>query len=164
MATVKERLAGMDDFQVVRFFEAFAQRLLTSSDTPFEAVQAGIPRSTRATSEWRALEALTPDQAERLVPPKEAAATARRILTHLADDPTFAPALDEFLASYRDDALVAEVILAVGLVASVLMMVASTAFKAKFGNVEIEKHTLDAETVKAILEPFGKLLTPPAGT
>ncbi len=78
---------------------------------------------------------------------------------HLADDPTFASALDEFLVSYRDDALVAEVILAVGLVASMLMMVASTAFKAKFGNIEIEKHPLDAETIKAILGPFGKVLT-----
>ena len=160
MATVKERLAGMDDFQVVRFFEAFAQHLLTNSDTPFDAVRRGIPGSTRALSEWRALEALTPDQAERLVAPQDAAAMARRILIHLADDPTFASALDEFLASYRDDALVADVILAVGLVASVLMMVASTAFKAKFGNVEIEKHTLDVDTIKAILEPFGKLLAP----
>jgi hypothetical protein len=47
--------------------------------------------------------------------------------------------------------------MAVGLVASMVMMVASTSFKAKFGNVEIETHTLDAESIKAILEPFAKV-------
>jgi hypothetical protein len=160
MATVKERLTAMDDFQVVRFFEAFAQQLMASSRTSFEAVQEGVPGSTRTLSEWQAIESLTPDQAGRLVAPKEAAAVARKILLHLADDPVYGPALSDFLTSYRDDALVAEVILAVGLVASVLMMVASTAFKAKFGSVEIEKHTLDANTIKTILEPFGKVLSP----
>jgi hypothetical protein len=158
MGRANERLAAMDDFQVVRFFDAFAQQLLASSDTPFDTVREGIPGSTRALAEWRTLDGLTAEQAEQLVPPDAAAATARQILMHLADDPAFAPALDQFLDSYRDDALVADVVLAVGLVASMIMMVASTAFKAKFGSVEIEKHTLDAATVKAILEPFGKVL------
>jgi len=158
MATAKERLAGMDDFQIVRVFEAFAQQLMASSTISFPAVQAGVPAATRALAQWRVVEGLTPEQAERLVAPADAAPLARQVLAHLADDPVYAPALDAFLASYRDDALVADVILAVGLVASMLMMVASTAFKAKFGNIEIEKHTLDAGTVKAILEPFGKLI------
>lgn len=158
MSTVTARIAAMDDFQVVRLLEAFTHQLMASSSTPFETVAAGIPASTRALASWGALAGLTPDQAETTLDPPAAAATARRVLSMVAEDGTFGPALEGFLSTYRDDALVAEVVLAVGLVASLLMMVASTSFKAKFGSVEIEKHTVDAESIKAILEPFAKVI------
>ena len=158
MSTVSDRIAAMDNFQIVRFFEAFAQQLMASSDTPFDAVTAGVPSTTRSLPAWSDLADLTPEQAETPLDVTVAAPIARRILTTLATDATFGPALESFSATFRDDALVAEVILAVGLVASLLMMVASTSFKAKFGNVEIEKHTVDAESIKAILEPLAKLI------
>src|SRR5262249_34914942 len=131
---------------------------MASSNTPFAAIAAGVPASTRALGPWGAMTGLTPEQADKPLDPAVAAPVARRLLTTLAEDAAFAPALESFLVTYRDDALVAEALLPMGLVASVLMMVASTSFKATFGNVTIEKHTIDAASIKAILEPFAKVL------
>ena len=159
MSKVLDRIQLMDDFQVVRFFEAFTHQLMASSDTPFEAIRAGVPATTRCLVGWELLAGLTADQADKPLPAVIVAPIARRILTMLAEDMTFEPAIEVFLESYRDDALVADVLLAVGLVASILMMVASTSFKATFGNVVIEKHTVDAASIKAILDPFAKAIS-----
>lgn len=159
MASVKERVQAMDDFQVVRFFEAFSEQLLAGSNTPLEAIKSGIPASTRTVTGWRQIEDLTPAQAEQILSPADAAATARHVLGHLADDATFGPILETFLASYRDDELVADVVLAIGLVASVLLVAASTEFEGKIAGVTFKKGKVDPETLKALVGPFATALT-----
>jgi hypothetical protein len=159
MTKVNARIRAMDDFQVVRYFETFSRHLLAGSSTSFDEVKNGIDASTRAVAGWNKVESLTPQQAKQLLPPAEAASTARNILLHLADDATFGPLLEEHLASYRDDELMVEMVLAVGLVASVLMVVASTEFEGKIAGVKFKKGKVDPETLKALIGPFAAALT-----
>jgi hypothetical protein len=158
MADLKERLRTMDDFQVVRFFEAFGQQLVADAHTSFDDIKTSVPGSTRSLPEWRRVEGLTPEQAAHILGPAQAAETARGILLHLADDPTFGPLMAGFLASYRDDELVADVILAVGLVATVLLIVAATEFEGKIGGVKFKKGKVDPKVIKALVEPFAHAL------
>jgi hypothetical protein len=158
MASVKERVRAMDDFQVVRFFEAFGQQLLAGSVTSFDAIKKGVGGSTRSLAGWQRVESLTPEQAVQVLEPTQAAATARDVLMHLADDPTFGPLMDKFLASYRDDELVADVVLAVGLVATVILLAATTEFEGEIAGVKFKKGVADPKTIKAVVEPFAKAL------
>lgn len=84
---------------------------------------------------------------------------SRNILLHLADDATFGPLLEKHLASYRDDELVVDVILAVGLVASVLMVAASLEFEGKIAGVKFKKGKVDPKTLTALIGPFAAALT-----
>ena len=159
MARTRDRIQAMDDFQVVRFFEAFVQQLLAGSSTTFDAIKSGVPPSVRSGADWARLEGLTEDQANQLLEPSEAAAASRRLLLQLADDPSLGPALDAFLASFRDDELVADVVLAVGLVASVLLIAATTEFEGQIAGVKFKKGKADPETIKALVSPFASLLS-----
>lgn len=158
MTSVKARVQAMDNFQVVRYFEAFGQHLLAGLNTSFEEIKDGVPASVRAVDGWQRVETLTPEQAEQLLAPVEAAATARNVLLRLADDATFGPLLEEHLASYRDDELVVEIVLAVGLVASVLMVIASTKVEWKDGKLKIEHNEVDLAKVTALIESFARVL------
>ena len=129
MTAAKETIQAMDDFQVVRFFEAFAQQLVVGTETPFDAIKGSIPRSIKALPGWEGIESLSPERAAQVMEPTTAVETTRTLLPHLAEDPTFGPLMDEFLASYRDDELVADVVLTVGLVATVLLMAAAIEFE-----------------------------------
>ena len=158
MATVRERIQAMDDFQVVRFFEAFGEQLLSGSRTSLDDVKSGVPASARGVAGWQQLENLTPEQADQVLPPAEAAATARHVLLQLSNDPTLGPLLEKFAGTYRDDELVADVILAVGLVASVILVAASTEFEGKLAGVTFKKGKVDPETLKALVGPFATTL------
>lgn len=159
MATVKTRIQAMDDFQVIRYFKAFSEQLLAGSSTSFDAIKGGIPASARAVAGWQQVESLTPEQAEQFLAPANAAAMSRNILLHLTDDATFGPLLEKHLSSYRDDELVVDVILAVGLVASVLLVAASLEFEGKIAGVKFKKGKVDPETLKALIGPFAAALT-----
>jgi hypothetical protein len=158
MASVSERVRAMDEFQVVRCFEAFSQQLIAGSRTPLDTMKKGVPASIRSLTEWQRVENLTPKQAEQALEPTQAAETARNILMKLADDPTFSPLLDRFLTSYRDDELVADIIMAVGLVASMILMIASTEAEGEIAGVKFKKHKVDPAMIKALFEPFAKSL------
>jgi hypothetical protein len=158
MASVKERVRAMDEFQVVRCFEAFSQQVLAGARTPLDAIKEGVPASIRSLAEWQRVESLTPKQAEQVLEPRQAAETARNILMNLADDPTFGPLMDRFLASYRDDELVADVVLAVGLAASMILLMASTEVEGEIAGVKFRKRKVDPAMVKALFQPFAKTL------
>jgi hypothetical protein len=66
--------------------------------------------------------------------------------------------MNDFLASYRDDELVADVILTVGLVATVLLMAAAIEFEGQIGGVKFKKGKVDHKMISAVVEPFAKVL------
>ena len=90
--------------------------------------------------------------------PTAAVETTRTLLTHLAEDATFGPLMNDFLATYRDDELVADVILTVGLVATVLLMAAAIEFEGQIGSVKFKKGKVDHKMISAVLGPFAKAL------
>jgi hypothetical protein len=158
MTHAKEKIQAMDDFQVVRFFEAFAQQLVVGTQTPFDAIKGSIPGSIKALAGWEGIEGLSPERAAQVMEPTAAVETTRTLLTHLAEDATFGPLMNDFLASYRDDELVADVILTVGLVATVLLMAAAIEFEGQIGGVKFKKGKVDHKMISAVVEPFAKVL------
>ena len=159
MPTIKERIQGLDNFQVVRFFRHFSRQLVGGATVSVNQIKNGIPDATRALEGFEQIENLTPDQAERSLEPSVSAAMARNILVHLADDAEFCPPIERALDTYRDDELVADVILAVGLVASVLLIAATIEFEGEVAGIKFKKGKADSEIVKAITEPFAKALS-----
>jgi hypothetical protein len=91
--------------------------------------------------------------------PSVSVATARNIAIYLANDDEFAPLIEKALDIYRDDKLVADIILAVGLVASVLLIAATTEFAGEVAGIKFKKGKADPAIVKAITEPIAKIIS-----
>jgi hypothetical protein len=159
MPSVKERIQLLDDFQVVRFFEDFSRQLVAGATVSLDQIKSGIPEATRALEGFAQIENLTPDLAERSLEPSVSAAMARNILVHLANDTEFGALIERALDTYRDDELVAEVILAVGVVASMLLIAATIEFEGEVAGIKFKKGKADPEVVKAIIGPFVKALS-----
>jgi hypothetical protein len=159
MIALNDRLQALDDFQMVRFFAYFSQQLIAGASVSLEQIVSGIPNATRALEGFAHIENLAPDEAGRPLEPSVSVATARNIVMHLANDDEFAPLIEKALDIYRDDKLVADIILAVGLVASVLLIAATTEFEGEVAGIKFKKGKADAAMVKAITEPFAKVLS-----
>jgi hypothetical protein len=82
MTHAKEKIQAMDDFQVVRFFEAFAQQLAVGTQTPFDAIKGSIPPSIKSLAGWEGIEGLSPERAAQVMEPTAAVET-----THSPDAP-----------------------------------------------------------------------------
>jgi hypothetical protein len=159
MSNLKGKINELDDVQVVRFFEHFGQQLFAGMDVSVEQIKDGIPDSIRAIPGFSDIENLSPDQAERLISPSESAALARNTLLILADDETLAPLVETALESYSDNEMVVDVILAVGFVASMLMITATTQVEGQMFGIKFKKSKADAKLVRAITEPFANALS-----
>lgn len=120
-----------------------------------------------AVPEARSVATVDAKTAARQAGSAESMRVVRALLGALAADPATAPAL---VATWReieeDDSLVVvETIIAVGLLANLTLLVATTGVKAKIKGVQIEKKAADADMVRAVLEPLKALLglqPPPA--
>jgi hypothetical protein len=159
MSDLQTRINALDDFQVVRFFEHFGEQLFDGMEVPLERVKEGIPEAVRDIPGFAQIENLPPDQAERLIAPAVAAALARNTLLLLEDDATLAPLIERSLDSYRDDAMVADIILAVGFVASMILIAATTEVEGTIMGMKFKKGRASAALVKAIVEPFVKVVS-----
>ncbi len=159
MTNLKERIQALDDFQIVRFFEHFSHQLVAGANVTLDQIKKGIPESTRTFGGFSQIETLSPSQAEQPLEPSASIATSRNILVYLTDDDEFAPVIGRVLDTYRDDELVAGIVLAVGLVASVLLIAATTEFEGEIGNFKIKKTKADPAVIRAITEPFADILS-----
>jgi hypothetical protein len=159
VATIKDQIEKMDDFQVVRFFEFFGQQVFEGSTASLDQIKDGIPDSTHALPGFNRLENLTAEETEHLLDLSESAGLARGILLNLADDERFAPLIEAALASYTDDEMVAEVVLAVGFAVSLVLMAATTGFEGTVFGIKIVKGAATSEMIKAITEPFSNMVS-----
>ena len=150
VSTPSERLQAMDDFRIVRFFQTWANDLCTAVTDP-AAIIAGVPDEIRTTSEFAAISELSPEQAVTPIAATDAAPMVRAILAPLAESPQLHASLKDSLDAFNDDKLVVDVILALGLVASVLMIISSCEYDDGF------KFNVDPEKMKVIMgSVFGR--------
>jgi hypothetical protein len=155
---IVDRLQAMDDFQIVRFFQFFSQSLVESAKVDSDTLLAAVPSEVRSAPGFAGVVNADEAQAERLLNPAEAARAARAVLLPLARDPATAPIVRNGLAEFRDDKLAVDVVIAFGVVASVLLIAATVEFDGKIGNFTFKKGKVEAETLKAITEPLLGLL------
>jgi len=162
MATtsVRERIESMDDFQVVRFFQYWSGSLCDGAITDFDAIVDGIPSEISDNTEFAAMTNLTPEAAVATVRNADSVRLARAVLEPLAETPEVSPMIASALDTFHDDKLVVDVILAVGLVTSVLLIVSTIEFEGKIGPVTFRKGKVDPETLKAVTGFVGGLLGP----
>lgn len=158
--SVLERIVSMDDFQVVRFFQYWSSNLCDGAITEYETIVDGIPAEIGGSAEFVAIRNLSPEQSVAPLRPADSVRLARALLERLAQTPELAPSIQTALDFFDDDKLVVDVILALGLVASVLLIVSTVEFEGKIGPVSFHKGKVDPETLKAVTEFVAGILTP----
>ena len=139
----------MGDFQISRFFQHWVNSLCEGATTDFETIIEGVPGEIR-NAEFIEITDISADQAETPIHPGVAADLAGAILEPLAQSPEMTPSLVMALDSFDDDKLAVDVILALGLVASVPLIVSTLEFEGKIGPFSIRKGKVGAETLKII--------------
>jgi hypothetical protein len=158
MNQIEDRIEQMNDFEVVRFFTYFSAQILGGATVSVEQVRAGVPADVRAAPGYAQIEELTAEQAEITLSPEIAAETARNVLLNIARDESLRPVLAQGLENYSDDEMVAETALAIGFVATMILVAATTEFEGEVAGIKFTKGKADADLVKAITEPFANAL------
>lgn len=143
-----ERLAGMNDVQLAAFFEFWATSLIEGTTTTLETIQDGVPAEVRETRGFAELADVTADGG---LDTAAAADVARSIFGPLVGDPQLGPTIEAALDQYDDSRQMVGVILALGLVASVLLIISTVELDGKVGGFKIHKTKPDVETAKAIM-------------
>ena len=145
----------MSDQRIIGFFNHFSRTVLDGLETSKEQIVEGIPNSISSLPNFPALRHLTPDQAEATVPLEEAATITRETLLCWADDEEMALVVEAALETYKEDDLAIGMAISMGLLATLMMITASTEFRYKRGNFEIKKSKIDANTIDSITKLIG---------
>ena len=127
-----ERIRELDDFRSTRFFIYFSQKLFDETDISQEALQAQIPDEIRNRQELSPVFNLTADAKSKTLGADDAVVCARGVLEALAQHPGFEKALEQALDEYRDDDMIADIIMAVGLAASMIIVAATSHFQVEW--------------------------------
>lgn len=133
-----KRIRDLDDFRVVRFYQHFAQRLFDEVDIDLDQILPHVPEELKTSSELTPLLNLAGPGRRNAMTFEAGALCARETLLALGRHPGFHDALNQALDEYTDDAMVADVILAVGLAASMIIVAATTRFRVRFSEGKLE--------------------------
>lgn len=163
MTSTREQIASMDDYQVVRFFRYWSGNLCDGAVTEYDVIVDGVPTEVAAGQELAAISELTVAQSSAAISPADSVRLARAMLEPLADTPEVGPTIATALASFHDEKLAVDVILAIGLVTSALLIVSTIEFEGKIGSWTFHKGKVDPEMLKTIMEFAGGLLGPYLG-
>lgn len=147
----------LDDYQANRLLQSIGEELFHALQATGEQLQASVPDAVRVLPAYQAITGLTPEAKEPALKREDAGEVARGILLVMAQDEALVPALEAVTDECRDDWLAADVILAAGSAASMILIAARTSFTATYKNVEIGKETASAELVGRAAELVGRV-------
>ena len=154
---IDARLVAMNDLEIVRFFEHWATGLCDGAVTDLSSITAGVPKTVQAVPGFAEATDVSSDES---FDPATSAELARSVLLPLASDSQFSTTIAMAMETFEDDRLFVDVILAAGLVASVLLIVSTTEFDGKIGAFAFHKGKVDPDTIKAVLEGVFAVLKP----
>lgn len=150
-----QRIRDLDDFRVMRFYEYFGQKLFEDLDLDMDKLLPQVPDELKTSSELAPLLSLSGPGRRNALTFEDGALCARETLMAFARHPGFDTALGQALDAYRDDAMVATVILAVGLAAAMIIVAATTSLKCRFSDgkfeCEIGKEVASPEMVSDVV-------------
>jgi hypothetical protein len=155
-SATRDRLAAMNDVQIAAFFKHWATSLVDGAQTDLDVITSAVPAEVQQTPGFAAVTEVDAEGEIR----RGAADVARAVLLPMADDSELGPTIDAALETYDDSLMMVDVILALGLVASVLLIVATTEFDGNLGPVKFHKGKADPETVKAVIGSVFEVLKP----
>jgi hypothetical protein len=162
-----DRIRSLDDFRCVRFFSHFSQKLLGASNLTQEELLLAVPEDIRRSQELLPALGLPADARRQLLGAEGAVVCARTALLAFAEHPGFAGALEQALDDYRDDEMFADVVLAFGLAASMMIVAATSTLQVTYKDGKFAfkggKVVAPASVVKEIVKSLaglGRLLVP----
>lgn len=151
---VIEKLNKLDDYQIVRFFDHFSQQVFNGLDVDMNTILDGIPESVKELNGFSELTHLSSEQKNKKMDVSNSAPVARTILLTLAEDEQFGILLQKAFDSFKDDEMVADIILAVGAAVSMILVAATTQLKGKIFGMEVKKDKATPNMIKAVGELF----------
>jgi len=151
-----KRINALDNYQVLRFFNAFGQQLFDGLDTTTDQLKSGIPVSIKSTPVFKQVESLPDDVLQTEMNSWNAVLFARTTLIYWAQDEALAGLVEKFLDNYKDDELGALENLSKGFALAMILFAATSEIKIKIGNMEIVKKSANPETVEASAAAFLK--------
>lgn len=155
--SIASRLAALNDAQIADFFAHWGTALVDGARTDLETMRAAVPAEVRGEPGF---ERVSDVMLEGDVDPSTAAQVARTVLMPLSDDPEMSPTIATALDTFDDDKQMVGTILALGLVASVMLIISTTEFDGRIGGVTFHKGKADPETIKAVTGGVFGLLSP----
>lgn len=160
---VESRINDFDDFQVVKFFQYFATEMLKGISVDSATMLSNVASEVLEEDDFRLVTNISLEQARMSLPAKESSLVARPMLQSIASDPTLRPALEHALDSFRDEELFLEIALGIGLVASMVLLVATTSVEGTILGIKFKKETASPEQISAVVKPLASLLPTSAG-
>jgi hypothetical protein len=118
---------------------------------------AGIPTEYREQAPFDSVLEMSNEERSHPLSEAESATTlSREIILGSAQDPAFAPSLEEAMGEYQDEKLLTSAILATSIAVSMTIVASNTKFKGKVGKFKVEKEVADANFIEALLKHFPK--------
>lgn len=136
-ATVIEKINAMNDFQVIRCYNALSRSLISKSDASMDTLLANVPAQLEAGTEIKSWEYLSEQEVSLEIPQQEAARMARQALLLMAANPVTAESVGHFLQTYRENEMAAGTIMVLGGFISLIMLIATFKFEIKDGKMEL---------------------------
>jgi hypothetical protein len=151
------KINELNDSQAVQLFMFFGEKLLGGLEE--EDLTKKIDPGLKTDNNLNQIIELDPDLALKNLSPAESSAVARKYLLYIANDENLSPLLVKAMNEFKEKpVLIVETILAIGFVASMLIFASSTEIKGKVGKTSFKKGKASPALIKALLEPFVKII------
>jgi len=153
ITTIKE----MDKSQLIELTNFLGANLLAGLDD--EDLSGKISPELQGHKKLKEIMNLEEDVMLENIAPSESADIAREFLLFMAHDDQLAPVVEKALSEFKEEeVLIVETILSIGIAASLLIFMSTTEVEGKIFGLRIKKKAATAEQIKAILEPFSKII------
>ena len=149
-------LARASDFEAVRAFEYFHDRLVDGLTVSAVQIQQNIEKLATTDSHIEALASAIGEYSESTLNEVESVAVARYMLSLFAINESYTPIVADCVENWPDDRQTVGKILAVGVVGAVWMCIASTSVIYTNGDLEIHKDPFTSEQIIATTEFVAK--------
>lgn len=156
MKSLMDKINIVDDYSAVKIVEFMYEELVKHYTEDIETLIATVPNDLINVGELSYANLLF-SNADVTLLQNDTPALSRRILSLYANDPALAQLAHYALDHWSDDRQSAKTILSVGLVAALLMFIASTSFTIKGDWGEINKTALSAEQLSKIADILKEL-------
>jgi hypothetical protein len=121
MNHVQQRLNGMNDFQVLRFFDYFSQQIFRGSPVELSDLMGSLPADAQLSPMMMATTKLDVATAGAALSKQESAQVSRLVLNYWAETNPFDALLATALSQYKETEQAADTILAVGTALSMVL-------------------------------------------
>lgn len=153
------RLNQLDDFRLLRFFQRFGQDVVNALNIDRDVLLRQVDSRTRSDPALAGAFTISEEKSRKPLSRADALVVARCTLEALARHPGFEDALESSLDDFEDEEMPADILLALGFAASMIILAATTRIRVAFKDGKIEgeiaKDAASPETLREVMGPLG---------